>query len=79
MISLTPGTRINIGDSQFVVLENLSFMETYYHPNFINIPESRKLLSYNKLIQSSMIPKVKLLFLSGPLKGQKLLLEPSIL
>ena len=26
-----------------------------------------------------MIPKVKLLFLSGPLKGQKFLLEPSII
>ena len=35
-------------------------------------------MSLNKLIQASMIPKVKLLFLSGPNKGQKYLLEPSL-
>lgn len=78
MISLTQGTRISIGISQFVVLENLSFQEIYYHQQIINIPPSRKLISVNKLIQSSMIPKVKLLFLTGPLKGQKFLLEPSL-
>jgi hypothetical protein len=69
LLSLTPGTRVNLGPSQLVVLENLSFQETYYHPSIINIAPQRKLVSLNKLIQASMIPKVKLLFLSGPNKG----------
>lgn len=61
-----------------VVLENLSFQETYYHPSIINTAIQRKLISPNKIIQASMIPKVKILFISGPNKGQKFLLEPSI-
>ena len=35
-------------------------------------------MSPNKVIQASMIPKVKFLFITGPNKGKKFMLEPSM-
>lgn len=79
VLHLSPGTRIGFGaGSHAVVIENQSFQECYYHRAILNFPPSRKQLSPNKVIQASMIPKVKLLFISGPLKTQKFLFEPSM-
>eukprot|EP00349_Pseudokeronopsis_sp_Brazil_P011826 CAMPEP_0202977138 /NCGR_PEP_ID=MMETSP1396-20130829/83632_1 /ASSEMBLY_ACC=CAM_ASM_000872 /TAXON_ID= /ORGANISM="Pseudokeronopsis sp., Strain Brazil" /LENGTH=66 /DNA_ID=CAMNT_0049715725 /DNA_START=868 /DNA_END=1068 /DNA_ORIENTATION=- len=58
-----------------VVLENLSHNELNYSKKIVNIPIKFTGQNFNKCIASSKIPKLKVLFVSGPAKGEKFLLE----